>query len=223
MLPHDGSILQLMQMSSQAYVCRGAQGDVPEILKRLERSDAGDVDLLVRVHTNFGIDEAREVRERSSLRGVGQQRVFVIVATALTLEAQNALLKTFEEPPAGAVFVLVVPSPETLLPTLRSRVQVLELDAQQAASPVNPHEFMQALPAARLDMLKPFTNADERDTTGTLAFLVQIEQLVNKAELDSVAKQESVRAIYLARKHVLDTGALRKPLLEQLALIAVQM
>jgi len=39
------------------------------------------------------------------------------------IEAQNALLKTLEEPPSGSIFVLVTARPDVLLPTVRSRCQ----------------------------------------------------------------------------------------------------
>ena len=47
--------------------------------------------------------------------------VLVDPADAMNVQAQNALLKTLEEPPAETVLVLVAASPDLLLPTLRSR------------------------------------------------------------------------------------------------------
>ena len=46
-------------------------------------------------------------------------------ADALLPEAQNALLKTLEEPPPASVFILVTSRPDVLLPTVRSRCQRL--------------------------------------------------------------------------------------------------
>jgi len=52
----------------------------------------------------------------------GRRRVFVIdPADRMNAEAQNALLKTLEEPPGQAVLVLVASRPHVLLPTVRSR------------------------------------------------------------------------------------------------------
>ena len=48
-------------------------------------------------------------------------------ADRLNEDAQNALLKTLEEPPAGATLVLCADEPERLLPTVRSRSAVLRL------------------------------------------------------------------------------------------------
>lgn len=205
-----------MTPRAQAFVCRGDQGSIPAVLEHLERTSGSDIDLFVRIYVSMGIDEARDIRDRSALRGMGGPRVFVIVASALTTEAQNALLKTFEEPPAQATFVLVVQSPETLLPTLRSRMQVLDIGTSTDESPIDTSAFLSAKPEQRIEMLKVLTAAEEKDTAGTLAFLSSLERMVAKAH----APASSATAIYRAREYILDKGALRKSLLEQLALLA---
>ena len=54
------------------------------------------------------------------------RRVFIIdPADELTVEAQDALLKTLEEPPPSAILVLVASYPDTLLPTIQSRCRRL--------------------------------------------------------------------------------------------------
>ena len=62
--------------------------------------------------------------ELSMIPQVSDRRVAIINdAHRMTNEAANALLKTIEEPPASALIVLVTESPESLLPTIRSRCQ----------------------------------------------------------------------------------------------------
>ena len=61
---------------------------------------------------------------RSATKGIG--KVFVILETELiNSAAQNALLKTLEEPPAGVTIILVCKRPEQLLPTTRSRCALI--------------------------------------------------------------------------------------------------
>ena len=73
------------------------------------------------------VDQVREAIERAAYRPFEGRRRVVIVdeADALLPEAQNALLKTLEEPPPASVFVLVTARPDVLLPTVRSRCQRL--------------------------------------------------------------------------------------------------
>ena len=57
---------------------------------------------------------------------LSRRRVAVIDgADALRTEAANALLKTLEEPPPGAVLILTASRPESLLPTIRSRCRTV--------------------------------------------------------------------------------------------------
>jgi DNA polymerase-3 subunit delta' len=56
----------------------------------------------------------------------GHGKVFVVRETELmSVPAQNALLKTLEEPPPGVTIILVATSEEDLLPTIRSRCQII--------------------------------------------------------------------------------------------------
>jgi DNA polymerase III subunit delta' len=70
------------------------------------------------------VDQVRDVVDRRlSLKRFEGRRRFVIVdpADAMNPQAQNALLKTLEEPPDDTTLVLVASSPDALLPTIRSR------------------------------------------------------------------------------------------------------
>ena len=58
----------------------------------------------------------------------GPYKVYIIPqADLMTPQAQNAILKTIEEPPAYAVFLLLTENAETLLPTINSRCVMLKL------------------------------------------------------------------------------------------------
>lgn len=77
----------------------------------------------------IGIESIREIEHLLSLRVPTNTQVNRVVlihdAHQLSREAQNALLKTLEEPPAGTLLMLTSDSIQSLLPTVRSRVQVL--------------------------------------------------------------------------------------------------
>src|SRR5262249_13190916 len=68
-------------------------------------------------------EQIREAVDRAAYRPFeGAYRVVIVDdADAMMAAAQNALLKTLEEPPSTSVFILVSSRPDTLLPTIRSR------------------------------------------------------------------------------------------------------
>lgn len=201
-------------------VVAGGPEIVPAVLAHLEEGGIRtqkNPDVYVRAYTHFGIEEARELRERASLRGLGGRRVFVIAAPDMNREAQNALLKTLEESPGDALFIFVVPSPETLLSTVLSRAQMLRIgEKKKRPEIVDVKEFLSALPQRRLDLLKPLLEKggdDRRDVAGIISFLATLEEVLAK-------HPEGLKAVYRARAYVNDKGALVKPLLEQVALLA---
>jgi len=75
--------------------------------------------------SNRGIDEIRDLREKIQFRpNEARYKVYIIDEVhMLTKEAFNALLKTLEEPPAHAVFVLATTEPDRVPETVRSRCQ----------------------------------------------------------------------------------------------------
>jgi DNA polymerase III gamma/tau subunit len=138
----------------------------------------------------------------------------------MTVEAQNALLKTIEEPSGNALFVFIIPSPDILLPTVRSRSQILELAGDNGVQIVDEKKFLGAQPSARLEMLKPLLEKgeeDRRDVGSIISFLSSLERRISAVKSPDV--KASIEAIYRARKHISDKGALVKPLLEQVALL----
>ena len=99
--------------ASCTRIARGVHADILVI----EPGDNGSIK----------VDQVRDAIDRSAYRPFEGRRRVVIVdeADALLSEAQNALLKTLEEPPPASVFVLVTNRPDMLLPTVRSRCQRL--------------------------------------------------------------------------------------------------
>jgi DNA polymerase-3 subunit delta' len=86
---------------------------------------------------SIGIERVREVEQFLGLKVPTQQAINRVViiedANTMTPEAQNALLKTLEEPPAGTVLLLTSTNEKALLPTIASRVQVLRLRRPEKA------------------------------------------------------------------------------------------
>lgn len=216
-----------MTLSAQAYLVRGGAGAIAGVQALLEKEGIEierNPDIYTRAYTAFVMDDARELRERASLRSVGKHgRTFVIYAPTIPADAQNVLLKILEEPPAGARFYIIVPSPETLLPTLRSRMQTLELAHDgHRKSIIDAKAFLAAGNKTRLDMLKPLLEKDDddrRDLAGTITFLGELEKALSCDVGLRQSHIEGIRAVYRARKYITDRGAIVKSLLEQMALL----
>ncbi|CAN5302954.1 hypothetical protein BH10PAT2_BH10PAT2_2720 [soil metagenome] len=85
------------------------------------------------------IEQIREMSAEMMLRpfqGIGElkQAIFVICKIELaSVPAQNALLKSLEEPPAHVQFLLTSTQPQRVLPTILSRVQLVKSDFTKVA------------------------------------------------------------------------------------------
>lgn len=73
--------------------------------------------------TALGVDDIRAMRSDVMIKPYSSEHKVYIVpgAESMTVQAQNALLKTLEEPPAYAVILLIADGLENFLPTVRSR------------------------------------------------------------------------------------------------------
>ena len=94
------------------------------VCERLAGDDTLDV-VEIDAASNNGVDEIRDLREKVKYPPqVGRFRVYIIDEVhMLSTGAFNALLKTLEEPPAHAVFILATTEPQKLPATILSRCQ----------------------------------------------------------------------------------------------------
>jgi DNA polymerase-3 subunit gamma/tau len=78
--------------------------------------------------SNNKVDDMRALLERVNLASPGRAKVYLLDEVhMLTAGAENALLKTLEEPPAHVTWVLATTEPHKVVQTIRSRCQVFEL------------------------------------------------------------------------------------------------
>lgn len=173
------------------------------------------IDVNHHVVERLSIGTVRAITESASRRHVAAAyQVFVIVTATIPVEAQNALLKLFEEPPATARFYLVIPQLGLLLPTLRSRVFVGESALTASAYSTVFTDFVAAPYAARLDMIAKL--AKQKDATTMYALVRDAERYVQMQHpLDPVA----LRSVTTVSQYIRTNGASKKMLLEHLALI----
>lgn len=80
---------------------------------------------------SIGINDIKQMQKNLYLKPLTSSHKAVIITNAetLTIEAQNALLKTLEEPPEYAFLILLANNKEVFLPTILSRCKIVSLDA----------------------------------------------------------------------------------------------
>lgn len=78
---------------------------------------------------SFGVDDVRGIIEEVMKKPYEGDKKVVIIheGNKLTVQAQNALLKTIEEPPKGVYIILLTESIELMLDTIKSRCQIYKL------------------------------------------------------------------------------------------------
>ncbi len=120
--------------------CRRIERGVHPDVVVIEPGDSGSIK----------IEPIRDVIDQAGYRPFeGRRRVVIIdEADAMVPQAQNALLKTLEEPPSASVFMLVSSMPDALLPTVLSRCPRLRFAPLSVAEVVTvltrDHKFAQA-------------------------------------------------------------------------------
>ena len=84
--------------------------------------------------SNNGVDAMRDLIGKVALGSPGRTKVYILDEVhMLSSGAENALLKTLEEPPPHVVFVLCTTEPNKVVPTIRSRTQHLEFSLLSAS------------------------------------------------------------------------------------------
>jgi DNA polymerase-3 subunit delta' len=119
--------------------------------EKLVWSDHPDVALARPYNRILRIGPMREIEREANFRPFeGRARVFLIEeADKLNPQSSNALLKTLEEPPVTSHLILITSRPASLLPTIRSRCQMLRF------APLPPAEIEEYLSSS-----KQFSKAD---------------------------------------------------------------
>lgn len=119
---------------ANCLVCRGNSkpcGVCPDCLKAQKNGhpDITETDGVKGKSRNFTVDAVREIRDDAYIVPNESDRKIYILKNAHNMneQAQNAILKILEEPPAYVFFIIVTTSKSTMLETVLSRVQVYSL------------------------------------------------------------------------------------------------
>ncbi len=139
--PGGGARRKAADAFAKALLCeRGTElGDAcGECLscRKVEHGNHPDLQAIGPDGASIKIEQIRELQKMFSYRsGSSGRKVYIIdEADKMTVQASNSLLKFLEEPPAPAVAILLSENAQTLLPTIRSRVQLVPFTAMGAES-----------------------------------------------------------------------------------------
>ncbi len=171
----------------------------------------------------FGIDESRKIKEKHSSKSFSEnsKKIFLIEASGITQEAQNSLLKIFEEPHENTHFFLIMPSSEILLPTLKSRLSIPKSNNNLIDKNL-VSEVEKFLNMSKKDMISFVDDIakkisdDDLDKTYAQDFLSALEFVLHKKDLSK--NRRTLNAIVKAKDYLNDRSPSIKQLLEYIAL-----
>ena len=215
-----------------AYVVEGAHDDVAPILishiqKHLGIIVKNNPDFMVANYEMFTINEARALKDvQTRAAWEGGLKIFVIGASSITPQAQNALLKTFEEPTVGTHFFIIVPRAEMLLPTLKSRVHVVTRGSVTIndESKAIAEKFVDSTLENRFAMIKKLAEKKDRDTVDRELFRRMFDHIERILNARTKGKRDGAAAtlfneIHQAKNYLSTPGASPKMLLEHIAML----
>lgn len=156
-----------IQTLHHAYAIFGNPSETSTQIAEVAAAHQSDAEITVGVRNQtmerLGIDTARFLRDdhlRKPTRS--KERWYVVAADDVTTPAQNALLKTLEEPTAHARFFLCLAGSVELLETLESRVECITVDSEDDGDIQEiANEFLNASLADRLEMAESWVKKDE--------------------------------------------------------------
>lgn len=130
---------------------------------------------------SIGVDDVREIIEEVNKKPYeGDKKVITIFSgEKLTIQAQNALLKTIEEPPKGVFIIILTTSIEIILETIKSRCQIYKL------TPLSNEEIQSYI-------LKKYGNINTIDFSPALSYAGgipgRLEKFIDDEDLQEARK-----------------------------------
>lgn len=229
-----------------AYLIEGNKADVlPELFSFLSEigietkanPDFTHIDI-----DNFKIDEALMLKNMSMQMSFGGGRkVFIVSVNSFSPDAQNSMLKMFEEPVVNTHFFIIVPEVDALIKTLISRFYLVKNENENIFVG-GAENFLSSSYSQRIEYIKNLLaevndseDEDEEETEKTLVleskrskalnFLNSLEfSLHNKMSKMPIGMSKTVfdtavfEQIFQARKYIRQPGSSAKMLLESVAL-----
>ena len=208
-----------------AYGILGNREKVKEELfafleKDLKFPVIGNPDFWHREFNVFKIDDGREMSLIHLNKSIKfDRKIFIVTANSITRDAQNSLLKIFEEPNVSTTFFLIMPDDSKLLPTLKSRLIIVN-GKKDTNLMFSTETFLKAKVGKRLEIIAKILKdiKDEKMTKAeAITFIKNLEMNVksNDQKRNLLVIEDLEKAISYAS----DESPSIKVILEHLALV----
>lgn len=184
--------MRAARLIANAAVCSGTGSAPCGVCRDCIKAAKGvhpDIDVLSREEKakEHTVDSVRDLRARAGILPNEAEKAVHIIddADLMNLQAQNAILKTLEEPPEHAVFVLLAENPLKLLPTVRSRCETVTLPPKIGGTDC---------PEAVGAIIKAYASGDDLALVRALAPVKKLDR-AGLAELISALRTKAVTAL----------------------------
>lgn len=228
--------MEQLDIIRDAYHRRGTlhhacliEGDVEAVIpllrgffeKEFKIKTRGNPDFHVYEYDSLGIEDGRQLQSFAVQKAYGPFKVFITGFNMMTFEAQNALLKLFEEPVKNTHFFLITKNSDKLLGTLRSRLFILPrlTDALPPSSQERIDSFLSGTRKERLAFVKKMI--EDKDRAKIAQFLDALEYTLYetwKQKRDDAHVTEALEELSRVRQYALDRSGSPKLILEHIAL-----
>ncbi len=224
-----------------AYLIEGTKENIlPAVVSHLEIlgiQKEGNPDFYELSYGSLKMADASYLRSFSDKKSItGSKKVFLISADAILAEAQNTLLKLFEEPVLDTHFFIVVPDTNALLATFVSRFYTIKSGEENKLEFDRAKKFLSMNRAERVSFIQDLLTGEEEDEEdveeGTLSLVstksAKAQTFLNALEHELHEKffvdkkkgtnLEFLDHLFKIRVYLRQPGSSAKTLLESLAL-----
>lgn len=151
-----------------AYFIESDKEIIPPLLnyfkEELNFNISGNRDFYFYTFDNFKIENAREIIPIKNEKSISGGKKFVLIYTNFfTNDAQNALLKMFEETIRDIHFFVICPNRQIFIPTLMSRFYLIKLENIDIQKNIIEKEFLQMKRKDRIAFIKNFIDKIEKE------------------------------------------------------------
>lgn len=220
-----------------AYLIEGARDkvgvEVLDFVKSLGIETTGNADVVNISLDSFKVEDAINLKSYASEKGfTSLKKIFIISANNFLLEAQNSLLKMFEEPIENTHFFLITPDANTLLKTLSSRFYFISTKSDITEELKNAEKFIKMPIKNRIDFIKELLiGEEEKDEernevvvldsarSKALKFLNALETILHKKFIKDFSDLTYFNHIFKVREFLRMPGSSAKTLMESVALV----